>query len=115
MRPSVADAGLSPTSTAASPGVTPRSRSPRISVCSSARSRSPMAVPSISLAGKAHRAGFANHHDLDLTGVLQLALDPAGNLIRQLAGLAVVDGGRGNDHAYLPTGLNGVNLLHVGD
>src|SRR5438132_6057747 len=113
MRTYVADAGLSPTSTAASPGVTPRSRSPRISVCSSARSRSPMAVPSISLAGKAHRAGFANHHDLDLTGVLQLALDPAGDLIRQLAGLAVVHRGWGHDHADFPTGLNGIHLLHA--
>src|SRR5437773_11177943 len=93
----------------------PRSRRARISACSSARSRSPMAVPSISLAGKAHRARFANHHDLDLTGILQLALDPAGDLIRQLTGLAVVDGGRGHDHAYLPTGLNGVHLLHAGE
>src|SRR5437879_12504790 len=93
----------------------PRSRRARISACSSARSRSPMAVPSVSLAGKAHRARFANHHDLDLTGILQLALDPAGDLIRQLTGLAVVDGGRGHDHAYLPTGLNGVHLLHPAD
>src|SRR2546429_8064112 len=92
----------------------PRSRRARISACSSARSRSPMAVPSISLAGKAHRARFANHHDLDLTGVLQLALDPAGDLIRQLTGLAVVDGGRGHDHADLPTGLNGLHLLPRG-
>src|SRR5437879_11940729 len=92
----------------------PRSRRARIGSCSSARSRSPMAVPSISLAGKAHRARFANHHDLDLTGILQLALDPAGDLIRQLTGLSVVDGGRGHDHAYLPTGLNGVHRLPAG-
>src|SRR5256886_9876172 len=115
MRTYVAEAGLSPTRTAASPGVTPRSRRARMSVCSSARSRLPTAVPSINLAGKTHRARLANHHDLDLPGVLQLALDPAGDLIRQLAGLAVVDRGRGHDHADLPTGLNGIHLLHAGE
>src|SRR2546430_10767840 len=86
----------------------PRPRRARMSACSSARSRSPIAVPSINLAGKTHRARLANHHDLDLPGVLQVALDPAGDLIRQLAGLAVVDRGRGHDHADLPTGLNGI-------
>src|SRR6266480_200659 len=115
MRTYVAEAGLSPTRTAASPGVTPRSRRARISVCSSARSRLPTAVPSINLAGKTHRARLANHHDLDLTRVLQLALDPAGNLIRQLAGLAVIDRGRGHDHAHLSARLNGIHLLHAGE
>src|SRR5256886_291795 len=115
MRTYVAEAGLSPTRTAASPGVMPRPRSVRISAWSSARSRPPMAVPSINLAGKTHRARLANHHDFDLTGVLQLALDPAGDLIRQLAGLAVVDRGRGHHHADLPTGLNGIHLLHAGE
>src|SRR5437870_10854538 len=93
----------------------PRPRSVRISACSSARSRPPMAVPSINLAGKTHRARLANHHDFDLTGVLQLALDPAGDLIRQLAGLAVVDRGRGHHHADLPTGLNGRSEEHTSE
>src|SRR2546422_2752801 len=96
MRTYVADAGLSPTRTAARPGVIPRERSRSISPWSSARMASPTAVPSMSLAGKIHRAGLADHHHLDLAGVLQLALDLAGDLLGQLARLAVVDRVRGD-------------------
>src|SRR5438552_10286789 len=60
---------------------------------------SPTALPSMSLAGKIHRAGLADHHHLDLAGVLQLALDLAGDLLGQLARLAVVDRVRGHHHA----------------
>src|SRR2546425_5037572 len=89
----------------------PRPRSVRISACSSARSRPPMAVPSINLAGKTHRARLANHHDFDLTGVLQLALDPAGGFIRQLARPAAVDPGRGHHPPDPPPRPNGIHLL----
>src|SRR5439155_1123380 len=90
-----AGAGLAPTSTAASPGVTPLAWSARISTWSSVRSWSPTLVPSINLAGKVHRARFADHDHLDLPGVLQLALDAARDLVGQLTGGAVVHrGGR---------------------
>src|SRR2546422_8433845 len=42
---------------------------------------------------------FRSHHHLDLAGVLQLALDLAGDLLGQLARLAVVDRVRGHHHA----------------
>src|SRR2546422_3429704 len=64
---------------------------------SSVRIASPTAAPSMILAGKIHRAGLADHHDLDLAGVLQLPLDLPGDLLGQLAGLAVVNGGRRDD------------------
>src|SRR3989449_766742 len=74
-----------------------------------------MAVPSISLAGKIHRARFADHDDLDLAGILQLALDAAGELVGQLGRLAVVDRRRRHHDAPLPPGLDGVDLLHPGE
>src|SRR5881409_3481199 len=115
MRTYVVDAGLSPTRTAASPGVIPRERSLRISPWSSVRIASPTAAPSMSLAGKIHRAGLADHHHLDLAGVLELALDLAGDLLGQLARLAVVDRVRGHHHAHLPTRLNREHFFHAGE
>src|SRR3989454_4577728 len=115
MRTYVVEAGLSPTRTAARPGVIPRERSRSISPWSSARMASPTALPSMSLAGKIHRAGLADHHHLDLAGVLQLALDLAGDLLGQLARLAVVDRVRGHHHAHLPTRLNREHLFHAGE
>src|SRR6266705_2539233 len=111
MRTYVAEAALSPTSTAASPGVTPRARSARISPWSSARIASPTAVPSMILAGKIHRAGLADHHDLDLTGILELPLDLAGDLLGELTRPAVVDRVRGDHDAHLPARLDGVDLF----
>src|SRR5207249_103150 len=90
MRTYVCEAGFSPTSTAASPGVTPRRFRSRISPWSSPRIALPMAVPSMSLAGKIHRARLADDDDLDLAGILQLALDLAGDLVVQLGRRAVV-------------------------
>src|SRR5438552_10537694 len=109
----VVDAGWSPTSSAASPGVIPRERSLRISPWSSARIASPTAAPSMSLAGKIHRAGLADHHHLDLAGVLELALDLAGDLLRELARLAVVDRVRGHHHAHFPARLDREHLFHA--
>src|SRR5690349_3251207 len=113
MRTYVADAGLLPTRTAARPGWTPRAARARISVLSSARIAPPMAVPSISLAGKVHRARLADHHDLDLARILEVALDLARDLLGELARLAVVDRGGGNDHAHLSAGLDREHLLHA--
>src|SRR2546425_11512613 len=106
MRTYVVDAGLSPTRTAASPGVIPSARSRRIPPWTSARMVSPTAVPSMSLAGKIHRAGLADHHHLDLSGVLELALDLAADLLGEHARLAVVDRVRGPHPAYLPPRLD---------
>src|SRR5438445_12837365 len=111
MRTYVVEAGSSPTSTAARPAAPPRSLSAPISRCNSVRIASPTAAPSMILAGKIHRAGLADHHDLDLPGVLQLPLDLAGDLLRELARLAVVDG-VGRDHdPDLPDCLDRVHLL----
>src|SRR2546427_3925427 len=82
---------------------------------SSVRIVSPTAAPSMILAGKIHRAGLADHHDLDLAGVLQLPLDLRGDLLGQLARLAVVDGGRRDDDAPLATRLDGEHLLDAGE
>src|SRR5438046_9605778 len=82
---------LPPARTAASPGVPPRVFRRRISPSSSARMASPTTAPSMSLAGKIHRAGLADHHYLDLARVLELALDLPGDLLGELARLAVVD------------------------
>src|SRR5439155_2500331 len=111
MRTYVVDAALSPTRTAARPGVIPRERSRRISPRSSARIASPTAAPSMSLAGKIHRAGLADHHHLDLAGILELALDFAGDLLGQLARLAIVDRVRSHDHAHLAARLDGEHLF----
>src|SRR2546422_10769656 len=109
----VADAGLSPTRTAASPGVIPREPSRRISPWSSARMASPTAAPSMSLAGKIHRASLADHHHLDLAGVLELALDLPGDLLGELARLAVVDRTRRHHDAHLPARLDREHFLHA--
>src|SRR5882724_4063565 len=113
MRTYVVDAGLSPTRTAASPGVIPLERSRRISPWSSARMVSPTAVPSMSLAGKIHRAGLADHHHLDLSGVLELALDLAGDLLGEHARLPVVDRVRGHHHAYLSPRLDRKHFFYA--
>src|SRR5256885_1810733 len=71
------EAGFSPTSTTASPGVTPRALSAPISPASTARISRPIAVPSMSLAllGNVHRPRLAHHHDLDLPRILHVLLD----------------------------------------
>src|SRR5712691_6819803 len=91
----------------------PRERSRSISPWSSVRMAPPTAVPSMSLAGKVHRAGLADDHHLDLAGVLELALDLAGDLLGELARLAVVDRVRGHHHAHLPARLDGEHFFHA--
>src|SRR5258705_6753977 len=76
-------AGSSPARITARPGVIPLPFSFSISGTNSALICRPMAVPSISLAGKTHRPGLADYHHLDLPRILQLALDPPGNLLGQ--------------------------------
>src|SRR5207253_4411721 len=78
---------------------------------SSPRIASPMAVPSMSLAGKIHRARLADDDDLDLAGILQLALDLAGDLVGQLGRPAVVDGVGRHDDPHLAPRLNREHLL----
>src|SRR2546423_1504253 len=58
----------------------------------------PMALPSIRLAGNAHRPRLPNHDHLDLSRVLDLALDLARDLVRQACRRGVIDGlGRHDD------------------
>src|SRR5260370_8953295 len=113
MRTEVAEAGLSPTSTAGRPGVTPAAASARSSPWSAARMACPTAVPSMSLAGKVHRARLADDDDLDLSRVLEVAFDLAGDLLGELARLAVVDRGGRDDDPHLPPRLDGKHLLHA--
>src|SRR5712692_7713774 len=75
----------------------------------------PTAVPSMSLAGKIHRARLADDDDLDLPRVLEVAFDLAGDLLGELARLAVVDRGGCDDDPHLPPRLDGEHLLHAGE
>src|SRR5512143_2003153 len=113
MRTYVADAGCSPTSPAASPGVTPWALRAAISAASSVSIAWPMAFPSMSfaLACKVHRPCLPDDDDLDLPRILQLPLDLAGDLLGQPRGLGVVHRPRGDDDAHFPPRLNRVHLL----
>src|SRR5438093_1515750 len=92
MRTYTWEAGLSPTRTTASPGVTPRALSRSSSDASSARISRAIAVPSMSLAllGNVHRPRFADHHHLDLPRILHVLLDAAGDPLGQIGGRADV-------------------------
>ena len=91
---------MSPTSTTASPGVTPLFFSAAISAASSARIVAAMALPSIifaplctaadGLACNADRPRLANHDHLDLARVLELALDLARDLIGETRRCGIV-------------------------
>src|SRR5439155_17394668 len=99
--------------TTASPGVTPVFLSLVISLSSSLRIVAPMALPSIRLAGNDHRPCLPNHDHLDLSRVLQLALDFARDLVRQPRRRRVVDRiGRHHDPDF-PTRLNREDLVHA--
>src|SRR5260370_8323670 len=102
MRTEVAEAGVAPTSTAARPGVTPAAASARSSPWSAARMACPTAVPSMSLAGKIHRARLADDDDLDLPRVLEVAFDLAADLLGELPRLAVVSRGGRPTHPHPP-------------
>src|SRR5512138_1067183 len=58
-----------------------------------------------------HGARLADHHDLDLAGVLQLALDAAGDVAGELGGPRVVHVLRLHHDAHLAPGLDRVGLL----
>src|SRR5919202_209189 len=71
-----------------------------------------MAVPPMSLAGKVHRPLLANHHHLDLSGILQLPLDAPRDLLAERGHAEVIDVVRIHDHSDLPAGLYRVHLFH---
>src|SRR5256885_3789992 len=108
------EAGFSPTSTTASPGVTPRALSAPISQTSSARISRPIAVPSMSFAllGNVHRPCLAYHHDLDLPRILHVLLNAARDALGEVVRRAVVDRGRRDHDAHLPARLDREHLLH---
>src|SRR4051812_35935758 len=100
-------AGASPTITTASAGCTPCATSAAVSRATPARTSFATAVPSMSrapsatsarapsgvsvLACKVHRPRLADHHDLDLPGILQLALDAPRDLLAERRRAQVVD------------------------
>src|SRR5260221_6289044 len=80
---------------------------------SSARIVLPMATPSIkrALFGKVYRTRLADHHDLDLPGILQVTLDLAGDLLGEGVRLDVIDRVRRDDHADFASRLNRKHLF----
>src|SRR3954454_11977749 len=56
---------------------------------------------------------LADHGHLDLAGIVELLLDVARDLVRQERGSVVVDLLRLDDHADLPAGVDGVDLVHA--
>src|SRR5213075_836694 len=80
---------------------------------SSARISAPMALPSINLAGNADRPCLADHHDLDLSGILQLALDLARDLVGQTRRPTVIHRLRRDDYADFAARLDGEDLVHA--
>src|SRR4029077_20464674 len=113
MRTYTCDAGLSPTSITARPGVMPFFLSAAISVPSPARIAAPIAFPSISLAGNADRPCYADHYDLDLPRVLQLALDLARDFVGEPRGGGIVHRFGGHHHAHFPARLNRKHPVHA--
>src|SRR5688572_3709112 len=107
----VALAGSSPTRMTASPGVMPRDLSAAVSRAT--RSRTPRAIPtpSISSAGKVHRASLTNQHDLYLTGILQLGLDATGDLVAQRRHTVLLDVVGRDDDAHLAPRLDREDFL----
>src|SRR6185295_7502177 len=107
------EAGLSPTRTAASPGVTPRPFRSAMAPASSARMAFATSVPSIrpALPGKIHRPCLPNDNHPDLPGILQLALDLSGDLLGELLRSGVVDRVGRHHHTHLAPRLDGEDLL----
>src|SRR5437660_10777635 len=71
----------------------------------------PEAVISTLSAGVLDRAGFPDHGDFDLPGILELLLDLSRYLVREQRGRVVVDRARGDHHADLSPGLHRVHLV----
>src|SRR5262249_46147912 len=61
-----------------------------------------------------HCPTLPNHGDLDLSGVLELALDLARDLVREQRRLVVSDLRGLHDHPDLPPGLERVDPVHAG-
>src|SRR5688572_2641524 len=62
-------------------------------------------------ARKVHRSRLTNRDDFDLTGILELGLDTACDLLGQGPHSHVVDVVGSHDHPNLPTGLNREDFL----
>src|SRR6185295_16638054 len=82
-----------------------------ISLPSSVRIVAPMAFPSIRLAGNTHRPRLANHDDLDLPRVLELALDFARDFVGHPRCRRVIDVVRRHDDAYFAPRLDREHLF----
>src|SRR6476620_5825827 len=93
-------AGSSPTRTTARPGRTPRSASKAASRAASSRIERAIATPSMSSAGKVHRACLADQHDLDLSRILKLRLDAASDFFTESRHACIVDVIRRHDYAH---------------
>src|SRR5688500_7546593 len=107
----VALAGSSPTRMTASPGVTPRDFSAAVSRATRSRTLRAIATPSISSAGKVHRACLANQHDLYLPRILQLRLDAPGDLIAERRHAVLLDVVGRDDDAHLAPRLDCKDFL----
>src|SRR5215208_2730732 len=77
------------------------------------RRRPPAAIGRRRSLGVVDRSGLPDDRDLDLPGVLELALDVARDPVRKQRGRVVVDLLGLDDHADLATGLHRVDLLHA--
>src|SRR5882672_12243333 len=71
------------------------------------------AVPSMRrpLPCKIHRPRLPDHHDPDLSRILEIALDLAGDLLRELSRAGIVYGIGRHDHAHLASRLDGEDFL----
>src|SRR5688572_20778635 len=107
----VALAGSSPTRMTASPGVVPRDFSAAASRATRSRTLRAIATPSISSAGKVHRARLANQHDLYLPRVLKLGLDAPGDLIAERRHAVLLDVVGRDDDAHLAARLDREDFL----
>src|SRR4051812_30639883 len=74
---------------------------------------SPSGGSTRALAGVLDRPGFTDDRDFDLTGILQLVLDPLGDVLREPDGLFVRDGVALDHDADLAAGLQGKRLGHA--
>src|SRR6185436_19328801 len=106
-RSGAATAASSPTPTRSADGAGGRRRRMR-----SISARSPVSEtrgPS-PLPGKLNGAGLPDNSDLDLPGILELVLDPFGDVLRQPHGRLVRDPLAFDDDADLAAGLQGERL-----
>src|SRR5438067_7971902 len=112
-------AGSSPTSTTVRPGVTPHFFSSATSRATRSRTPRATAAPSMRRASvsmsacKVHRPRLANHHDLDLSRILQLGLDTPRDLLAQGGHAHVVHLLRRHDDAHLAPRLNREHAVHA--